>query len=98
MLRLSAIWVGALAISLFEVESSVAQQSSPQPPSTTAPTPPELPDAPSVYVPLSGHDKFKLFLRRTYSPYTFRYRCRGSDLGANVGAVAGLRRGNARLG
>ena len=70
MPRLSAIWVGALAISLFEVQFSGAQQSSPQPP-TTAPALPELPDAPSVYVPLSGHDKFKLFLRRTYSPYTF---------------------------
>ena len=40
---------------------------------------------------------------QTISPaYLFalylRYSCRGSDLGANVGAVAGLRRGNARLG
>jgi hypothetical protein len=30
-----------------------------------------LPDAPSAYVPLSRHCKFKLILRQTYSPYTF---------------------------
>lgn len=29
-----------------------------------------LPDAPSVYKPLSGRDKFDVFLRHTYSPYT----------------------------
>jgi hypothetical protein len=29
-----------------------------------------LPDAPSVYKPLSGRDKFNTFLRQTYSPYT----------------------------
>lgn len=31
----------------------------------------QLPDAPSVYIPLSGRDKFNIFLRRTYEPYTF---------------------------
>jgi hypothetical protein len=30
-----------------------------------------LPDAPSAYEPLSRHQKFNLFLQRTYSPYTF---------------------------
>ena len=30
-----------------------------------------LPNAPSAYEPLSGHQKFNLFLQRTYSPYTF---------------------------
>jgi hypothetical protein len=32
---------------------------------------PQLPDAPSAYKPLSGHQKFNLFLQGTYSPYTF---------------------------
>jgi hypothetical protein len=30
-----------------------------------------MPDAPSAYPPLSPHCKFELFLRQTYSPYTF---------------------------
>jgi hypothetical protein len=30
-----------------------------------------LPEAPSVYTPLSSRDKFNIFLRRTYEPYTF---------------------------
>src|SRR5438445_3013950 len=29
------------------------------------------PDAPSIYIPLSGRGKFNLFVRRTYSPYPF---------------------------
>lgn len=31
----------------------------------------ELPHAPSSYVPLTSRQKFQLFLRTTYSPYTF---------------------------
>jgi hypothetical protein len=31
---------------------------------------PVIPDAPS-YIPLTGHEKFEIFLRQTYSPYTF---------------------------
>lgn len=34
------------------------------------PVTPALPDAPSAYRPLSGRDKFEIFLHRTYSPYT----------------------------
>jgi hypothetical protein len=33
--------------------------------------PGNLPDAPSAYAPLSRHCKFEIFLRQTYSPYTF---------------------------
>jgi hypothetical protein len=33
--------------------------------------PGNLPDAPSAYAPLSRHCKFEVFLRQTYSPYTF---------------------------
>jgi hypothetical protein len=70
-LRLSAIRVGVLAVSLFTAGLSRGQQSGPPSLSTPASAPTELPNAPSVYAPLSGHDKFELFLRRTYSPYTF---------------------------
>lgn len=30
-----------------------------------------IPSVPSIYIPLSGSCKFNLFLRQTYSPYTF---------------------------
>jgi hypothetical protein len=51
-----------------------AQQSSdPDAPTTAVPSTSQskLPDAPSTYEPLSAHQKFNLFLHRTYSPYTF---------------------------
>jgi hypothetical protein len=59
---------------LLAVSLALAQSSShPDPASAAAPanSRPPLPDAPSAYEPLSGHQKFNLFLQRTYSPYTF---------------------------
>src|SRR5438105_15086869 len=56
------------------VSLALAQSSShPDPASAALPanSQPPLPDAPSEYEPLSGHQKFNLFLQRTYSPYTF---------------------------
>src|SRR5438046_7709419 len=56
------------------VSLALAQSSShPDPASAALPanSQPPLPDAPSAYEPLSGHQKFNLFLQRTYSPYTF---------------------------
>ncbi len=38
---------------------------------TPATATPQLPNAPSAYVPLTKRQKFDVFLRRTYSPYTF---------------------------
>jgi len=59
---------------LLAVSLALAQSSShPDPGSAALPanSQPPLPDAPSAYEPLSGHQKFNLFLQRTYSPYTF---------------------------
>jgi len=59
---------------LLAVSLALAQSSShPDPASAALPanSQPPLPDAPSAYEPLSGHQKFNLFLQRTYSPYTF---------------------------
>src|SRR5438874_12397072 len=55
------------------VSLALAQSSShPDPASAALPanSQPPLPDAPSAYEPLSGHQKFNLFVDRTYSPYT----------------------------
>src|SRR5437867_9070434 len=56
------------------VSLALAQSSSHPDPASAAPSAtsqPPLPDAPSAYEPLSAHQKFNLFLQRTYSPYTF---------------------------
>ena len=55
------------------VTLAFAQQGNPDPRSTAVPPNAQtrLPDAPSAYEPLSAHQKFNLFLERTYSPYTF---------------------------
>lgn len=53
-------------------KAAAAQSDAKQPAAANQPTAPtQPPDAPSIYVPLSGRGKFNLFLRRTYSPYTF---------------------------
>jgi hypothetical protein len=59
---------------LIAIPSALAQQPAhPDQPSAavSANSQSRLPDAPSSYVPLSGHQKFNLFVERTYSPYTF---------------------------
>jgi hypothetical protein len=40
----------------------------------------DLPEAPSAYVPLSGAQKFNLFLKSTYAPYTFFAAAIGATL------------------
>jgi len=40
----------------------------------------DLPEAPSAYVPLSGRQKFNLFLKSTYAPYTFFSAAFGATL------------------
>lgn len=66
--------VCSLICVLMTVPLAPAQQSShPDVPTTAVPSTSQskLPDAPSAYEPLSAHQKFNLFLHRTYSPYTF---------------------------
>ena len=66
--------VCSLICVLMTVPLAFAQQSShPDVPTTAVPSTSQsnLPDAPSAYEPLSAHQKFNLFLQRTYSPYTF---------------------------
>ena len=65
-----AIRMGTLAASLFVTQILAAQQSGVSPLGIPSSPTAELPNAPSRYAPLSGRDRFELFLRRTYSPYT----------------------------
>jgi hypothetical protein len=49
----------------------------------------DLPETPSAYVPLSGKQKFKLFLKSTYAPYTFFSAAIGATLAQSEGQWSG---------
>jgi hypothetical protein len=61
-----AIRMGTLAASLFVTQILAAQQSGVSPLGTPSSPTAELPNAPSRYAPLSGHDRFELFLTGIY--------------------------------
>jgi hypothetical protein len=67
--------IEALSVMLLCASPAIAQAQTALPPQTepaaTRKPKPSLPDAPSSVVRLTPHQKFRIFVKRTYSPYTF---------------------------